>query len=187
MVNFLGSTAVWESLGLVGSPPLPCPQHLMPLCGNVLMKTPCWRGRREGRPASGPLVTDTGYWTLRMCQALGAASCGTTRAILATPVLMSILTFSTGEAETRKAKLGGGEEVDSLGSGLPSGATPGEQKSNIHLCSLLCLQQVAAYWEGAGPGLQGSHRGRHHWLMDLHHAQKIPFLSCRCHGQKTRV
>lgn len=121
-----------------------------------------------------------------MCQALGTASCGITLAVFA-PVLMSIVTFSTGEAEARKAKLGGGEEVDSLGSRLPSGAIPGEQKPNIHLCSSLCLQQVAAYWEGAGPGLQEAHRGRHHWLLDLHHAQKTPFLSCRCHGQKTRV
>lgn len=75
-----------------------------------------------------------------MCQALGSASCGITQTDLAVPGLMSIVTFSVGEAETRKAKLSGGEEVDSLGSRLPSGATPGDQKSSIHLGSLPCLQ-----------------------------------------------
>lgn len=51
------------------------------------------------------------------------------------PALISIVPFSMGEADTRKAKLSDGEEVDSLGSRLPSGDTPGGQKSSIHLCS----------------------------------------------------
>lgn len=54
-------------------------------------------------------------------------------AAFATPALMSIVPFSMGEADTRKAKPSDGEEVDSLGSRLPSGDTAGGQKSSSHL------------------------------------------------------
>lgn len=65
-----------------------------------------------------------------MFQALGSALHQITRAILATLALKSIVPFSLGEAETRKAKCGG-EQIEFLGSGFPSGATLGRKPFNI--------------------------------------------------------
>lgn len=77
------------------------------------MKMPPWRGRREDRPSLW--LFSHGHRLLDI-EALGSASCGTAREILATPALMSIVPFSLGEAETRKGKLSAGEEIGFQGS-----------------------------------------------------------------------